>query len=134
MTQAEFDQALAAKRQREAALAASFATVPDEGMEALLREFLCCKYFLEPEELTTDDLVALGDASTAKMAGFRRAGIAFQEKSAGCTTASSGVIKKVLLAMAVGKLIGHKLDPDAVAETETVAQLAALIVKTRRGG
>ncbi len=132
MTQAEFDHALAAKRQKEEAIASSFATAPDAEIEALLRDFLCCKYFLEPEDLNTDNLVALGDMSTAKMAGFQKAGIVFQEKSAGCTTASSGVIKKVLLAMAVGKLIGQKLNPDAVAEAETIAQLAALIVETRK--
>ncbi|MCD8144160.1 MAG: hypothetical protein LUD79_02275 [Oscillospiraceae bacterium] len=132
MTQAEFDRALAAKRQKEEAIASSFATAPDAEIEALLRDFLCCKYFLKPEDLNTDNLVALGDMSTAKMAGFQKAGIVFQEKSAGCTTASSGVIKKVLLAMAVGKLIGQKLNPDAVAEAETIAQLAALIVETRK--
>ncbi|MCD8116632.1 MAG: hypothetical protein LUE21_05885 [Oscillospiraceae bacterium] len=132
MTQGEFDRALSAKRQKEEAIASSFSTASDAEIEALLRDFLCCKYFLEPNELNTDNLVVLGDTSTAKMAGFQKAGIVFQEKSAGCTTASSGLIKKVLLAMAVGKLIGAKLDPDAVAEADTIPQLAAVIVQTRK--
>ncbi len=132
MTQEEFDRALTEKRAREEALAASFAVVPDSEIEALLREFIACKYFLLPEDLKRNDLIALGNLSTARMAGYQQAGIQFREKSAGCTTASSGVIKKVLLAIAIGKLIGKKLDPDAVAQVETVPQMAELIVQTRR--
>lgn len=94
MTQEEFDRALTEKRAREEALAASFAVVPDSEIEALLREFIACKYFLLPEDLKRNDLIALGNLSTARMAGYQQAGIQFREKSAGCTTASSGVIKK----------------------------------------
>ncbi len=77
----------------EVDLASSFVTAPDVEIEALLWDFLCCKYFLDPEDLNTDNLVALGDMSTAKMAGFQKAGIVFQEKSAGCTIASPRVLQ-----------------------------------------
>ena len=74
-----------------------------------LLEFLCCKYLLHPEEIRSENLIQLGEQSTAKIAGIQSSGIEFREKSAGCTTASSGVIKKILLAMAVGKCIGVKV-------------------------
>ena len=131
MTQEEFNRRLEEKRAREAEIASSFAAAPDGKIETLLREFLACKYLLDPEDLDTDDLVALGEKSTAKIAGFQKAGLEFKEKSAGCTTASSGVIKKVLLAMAVGKLIEKKLDPDVVAEATTISDLTELIIQTR---
>ena len=42
------------------------------------------------------------------------------------------MIERDKIAMAVGKCIGVKLDPDQVAAAETVSQLADLIIKTRR--
>lgn len=132
MTQQEFDDLLAAKKEKEAVLAASFSQVEDTQIDQILREFICCKYFLEPEEMATEDLVALGNYSTAKMAGLKDSGISFKEKSAGCTTAPSGVIKKVLLAMAIGRLIGVKLNPDHVADVTTISQMRDLIIETRK--
>ena len=133
MTQETFNRMLEEKRQREGDITSALPSAPDDQIEPLLRDFISCKYFLEPEEMDTNDLIVLGERSTAKMAGLKNAGIEFKEKSAGCTTASSGIIKKVLLAMAVGKLIGAKLDPDAVAETETIGELASLVCRTRGG-
>ncbi len=134
MNQEEFGRRLAAKKAKEAEISASFATAPDDQILELLYEFIACKYLLDPEDMSTDDLIALGERSTAKIAGFQKDGLEFREKSAGCTTASSGVIKKVLLAIAVGTCIGARLDPDRVAAAETVPQLAELIVHTRAGG
>ena len=134
MTHEEFNLRLENNKAKEAVIAASFANAPDDRILELLYEFISCKYFLEPENMTTDNIVRLGEISTAVLAGYQKAGLEFREKSAGCTTASSGVIKKVLLAMAIGKLIGAKLDPDAVAMVDTVSQLAELVIKTRKGG
>lgn len=131
MTQDEFNRILREKKTREEAIASSLANVPDQEIEHLLREYISCKYLLPVEEMTDDDLIRLGEKSTAYIAGILKQGIEFREKSAGCTTASSGVIKKSLLAIRLGQLIGKKLDPDAIAMTETVPQLAELIIRTR---
>ena len=132
MTQAEFEDALEKNHRRIAEITKAIPTATDAEIEPLLTEFLCCKYFLEPEELTTDKLLALGEYSTAKMAGYANQGIKFVEKSAGCTTASSGTIKKILLAMAIGKIMGIQLEPNAVARVDTISQLAALIIAGRK--
>ncbi len=132
MTREEFLRALEEKRCKEAELTSALAAASDAQMEPLLRQYLCCKYFLRPEELTTDNLIALGEKSTAKVAGLQRSGLDFPEKSAGCTTASSGVIKKTLLALALGRILGLTLDPDEAAEADTIGDLADLAVKTRK--
>ena len=75
MTQAEFNQALAEKKAREEAIASSFAGAPDEEIPGLLLEFLCCKYLLHPEEIRSENLIQLGEQSTAKIAGIQNSGI-----------------------------------------------------------
>ncbi len=132
MTQEEFNLRLEENKRKEAAIAASLPLAGDDEIPELLQEFIACKYFLDPEDFTTEELLPLGEKSTAKMAGFQKKGIQFKEKSAGCTTASSGIIKKILLAMAIGKIIGIKLNPDDVAEAETISQLAEMIIKARK--
>lgn len=134
MTQEEFEQGLARRKARAEEVAAALTGAPAARMEGLLREYIACRYFLDAEEMTTDRLVDLGEQSTAKMAGWKRAGLQFAETSAGCTAASSGVIKKMLLAIALGRIIGISLDPDAVAAADTIGQLAALAAATRDKG
>ena len=79
MTQAEFNQALAEKKAREEAIASSLAGAPDEEIPGLLLEFLCCKYLLHPEEIRSENLIQLGEQSTAKIAGIQSSGIEFRE-------------------------------------------------------
>ena len=58
MTQAEFEDALEKNHRRIVEITKAIPTATDAEIEPLLTEFLCCKYFLEPEELTTDNLLA----------------------------------------------------------------------------
>ena len=131
MTQQEFTAALAENRTRAKEIAAALPRASDEETEALVREFISCKYFLTDEEMVTDDLIQLGDRSTEKLADLQKGGLRYADKNAGCTTAGSSTIKKVLLAMALGKAVGRKLDADAVACAETIPQLSALLLQTR---
>ena len=131
MTQQEFTAALARNRARAEDIAAALPTAPDEDMEALIRGFISCKYFLTTKEMDTDDLIRLGDRSTEKLADLQKGGLRYADKNAGCTTAGSSTIKKVLLAMALGKAIGAKLNADDVAYAETIPQLARLVVRVR---
>ena len=131
MTQQEFTAALAENRTRAEEIAAALPGASDEETEALVREFISCKYFLTAEEMVTDDLIRLGDRSTEKLADLQKGGLRYADKNAGCTTAGSSTIKKVLLAMALGKAVGRKLDADAVACAETIPQLSALLLQAR---
>lgn len=131
MTQQEFTAALAENRTRAEEIAAALPRASDEETEALVREFISCKYFLTDVEMVTDDLIQLGDRSTEKLADLQNGGLRYADKNAGCTTAGSSTIKKVLLAMALGKAIGTKLNADDVAYAETIPQLARLVIRVR---
>lgn len=133
MTQQEFNAWLEQNRARTEAIASTLPTAPDCEVAALVREFISCKYFLSDEEMDTENLIQLGDKSTEKMANLKKGGLEYADKNAGCTTAGSSTIKKVLLAMALGKIIGHRLNADAVAYAETIPQLVQLIIDTRKG-
>ena len=133
MTQQEFNAWLEQNRARTEAIASALPTAPDSEVATLVREFISCKYFLSDEEMDTENLIQLGDKSTEKMENLKKGGLEYADKNAGCTTAGSSTIKKVLLAMALGKIIGHRLNADAVAYAETIPQLVQLIIDTRKG-
>lgn len=131
MTQQEFIALLEENRARAEAIASALPGAPAEQLEQLVREYIGCKYFLTEAEMDTDDLIRLGDRSSEKLANLQKGGLRYADKNAGCTTAGSSTIKKVLLAMALGKAIGRKLDADKVAYAETISQLARLLDETR---
>lgn len=127
MTQKEFDKALENSKIEAEAIVSALSVAAPNDMEPLVRRFIACKYFLTPEEMTTDQLLPLGEYSTAKLIGLRNKGLQFAEKNSGCTSASSGVIKKVLLVMALGRIFGITLDPDKVSMVDTIPQLVKLL-------
>lgn len=133
MTQQEFTAQLAQNKARAKEISDALPAAPEASLPELIREFIACKYFLAPEEMTTDHLLQLGDLSTEKMANLKKGGLQYADKNAGCTTAGSSTIKKVLLAMALGKAIHRHLDADSVAYAETVPQLVQIISDARRG-
>ncbi len=127
MTLAEFASQLRANQARAAALAGEMAAAPDGRREALLREYVRCKFFLPDDAPDSDDLFALADAGTARLAGLRRDGLELPDKSAGCTSVASSVTKKALLVLALGRALGVRFDPDEAAAATTVPALSALI-------
>ncbi len=133
MTQQEFILQLTQSKVRAKEISDILPTAPEDSLTELVREFIACKYFLAPEEMITDNLLQLGDLSTEKMANLKKGGLQYADKNAGCTTAGSSTIKKVLLAMALGKAIHRHLDADSVAYAETIPQLAQIISEARRG-
>lgn len=133
MTQQEFTVQLVQNKARANEISNALSTAPEDSLPDLIREFIACKYFLTPQEMTTDHLLQLGDMSTEKMANLKKGGLQYADKNAGCTTAGSSTIKKVLLAMALGKAIHRHLNADSVAYAETIPQLAQIISDARRG-
>ncbi len=133
MTQEKFTRLLAQNRARADAIASALASASPDALCPMLREYIGCRYFLTQEEMTTDDLIALGDLSTEKLARLQRGGLQYADKNAGCTTAGSSTIKKVLLAMSLGKAIGMSLDADDVAYARTISDLAVLVQRALSG-
>ena len=129
MTLEEYEHKLFLSKQRAESIASALAICEEQEREALLREYIGCKYFLTSDEMITDDLLKLGDISTEKLAELRRGGLELHDKSVGCTSVASSVTKKALLVLSLGKAIGVKFDPDQAAEAATVPLLAALAAK-----
>lgn len=131
MTQAEFNQSISEMKHRADEIALAIPSAGEEDLVPLVWEYVRCKYLLTPEEMTTDNLSVLGRISTEKLIGIRNSGIEYKDKAAGCTSASSDVIKKILLAMALGRILETKLNPDDVANVVTINDLVELLLQTK---
>ena len=129
MTLEEFTHRLDENRSNaEVHAAESLREGPDSQYLALhLREYVRCKFFLEPEDMTTEDILLLGNRGTERLANLRRSGLDFRDTSAGCTSVASAVTKKALLILSLGKALGVSFDPDQVAEAATLSDIASLL-------
>lgn len=132
MTAEEYKCRVADNKRRSEFCAEAMLSADEESIYPLLREFIACRYFLDESDMTSDDLIALGNRSTEKLAGLRRGGLETADRSVGCTSAPSAVTKKALLILTLGRLLDIRFDPNEAANASTVAELAALIVQNRR--
>lgn len=121
-------------RQRENQIQAeayAAAVRENAGDVGLVREnlagYIRCKFFLEPADMTGDDIRVLSDAGTEKLASLRRGGLEFADKASGCTSAASSVIKKALLMLSLGRTLKLTFDPDVTAGIDTISELAELV-------
>lgn len=133
MTSEEYKAKTSENKHRSALYAELILSASDEDdLYLLLRGFIGCRYFLDPPEMTSDDLLQLGDLSTEKLAGLRRGGLEFEDRSVGCTSVASSMAKKALLVLTLGKTLHIDIDPDDAASAATVKQLAGLIQRELR--
>lgn len=132
MTAEEYKCRVADNKRRSEFYAEVMLSADAEDIYPLLRDFIACRYFLDESEMTSDDLVVLGERSTEKLARLRRGGLETADRSVGCTSAPSAVTKKALLVLTLGRLLNIRFDPSEAAAAATVAQLAELIVQNRR--
>jgi len=136
MTTEEFTIRLQENQEKAKAHIIAILTGPQdfETVYLHLRAYVACKYFLEGAEMETDNLIKLGDISTEKLAELRRGGLEYADKSVGCTSVASSVTKKILLVLSLRKFLTDvTFDPDTVAETATVSDLAQLILQKLKG-
>lgn len=90
----------------------------------LVEEFVRCKFFLTPEECTTDNLLDLAEISVEKLLRVSDRSVRLAQGSTTCTNQSSTDIKKVLLSLTLQRALGVKFTPEESAELETVTQLS----------
>lgn len=132
MTAEEYTRRVADNKRRSEFYTEVMMSADAEDIYPLLRDFIACRYFLDDADMTSDNLVVLGNRSTEKLAELRRGGLETADRSVGCTSAPSAVTKKALLILTLGRLLHIKFDPDEAAEAATIAQLAALINQNLR--
>lgn len=106
------------------------ATETDE-FTRLVGEFVRCKFFLEPDECTTDNILELANISVEKLLRVNDRSVKLAQGSNTCTNQSSTDIKKVLLSLTLQRALAVKLTPDESANLETIEQLADALYARR---
>lgn len=96
-------------------------------VHSLLLRYISIRYFLDEDEMRTDDLYELAEISVAKTMAIKREKLADIDIPGTCTGASSATSKKILLLMALRRDLVLSLDPERAADLKTVDQLAAYI-------
>lgn len=96
----------------------------EDEFSCLIAEFVRCKFFLEPDECTTDNLLELAEISVEKLLRVNDRSVKLAQGSNTCTNQSSTDIKKVLLSLTLQRALGVKFTPEESANLETVDQLA----------
>lgn len=136
MTLEEFNARQRENQALAAAHAAAILACPEDLAQVRehLKGYVGCKYFLLPQEMESENLIALGNAGTEKLANLRKGGLDFVDKSVGCTSVASSVTKKALLVLSLGKALGLRFDPDEIAGTGDISALALLIQRMLTGG
>lgn len=93
-------------------------------IQSLLFHYISIRFFLEPEELLTDDLYGLAEIAVAKTLAIKREKLAEIDIPGTCTGASSATSKKILLLLALRRDLGIDLTPEQAVKLQTVNQLA----------
>ena len=124
----------AASGEQIPALLEALPSVTAEGVLPILRAYILDRYMLPPEEGESDELLALAEASLRRYVRLVREGAVEKDPSRQCSTASSVIVKKVLLMKAIQRDFGVCFTPAQSAELTTVSALAAEIAAQRGAG
>lgn len=122
---------------QSAALPARLAQLPEltaEALRPILLDYIRERFLLRPEDCGSDELMELSEASLRRYIQLFRAGAIDRDSASQCSTASSTVVKKVLLMKAVQDDFGVRFTPAQSAGLTTVTALAREIVRQKRGG
>lgn len=95
-----------------------------EQMLAFIRRYISIRYFLDEDEMCTNNLYELAETAVAKTLSIKREKLADIDIPGTCTGASSAISKKTLLLMAFRRDLGIDLDPEQAANIQTTDQLA----------
>lgn len=123
--------------QQSAALPARLAQLPEltvENLYPILLDYIRERFLLRAEDCGSDELMELSEASLRRYIQLYRAGLIDKKSASQCSTASSAVVKKVLLMKAVQDDFGVRFTPAQSAAITTVTALAQEIVRQKKGG
>lgn len=122
--------------QQSAALPARLAQLPElteKTLYPILLDYIRERFLLRAEDCGSDELIELAEASLRRYIQLRRAGLIDKKPASQCSTASSTVVKKVLLMKAVQDDFGVRFTPAQSAGISTVTALAQEIVRQKKG-
>lgn len=102
-------------------------------MRALILRYISIRYFLDEDELHTDNLYGLAEAAVAKTLAIKREKLADVDIPGTCTGTSSAASKKILLLLALCRDLGIPPEPEQAVRMQTVDQLACYVELTLQG-
>lgn len=91
----------------------------------LIMSYIRIRYLLKEEDMASDSLNYLGEASLSRTLGKPIEEIRTSELDAKCENTSSSMTKKILLIIALNKALGIDIDADSTANIATVTELCA---------
>ena len=98
-----------------------------EEFRSLMPQYVGYRFFLEPEEMFTGNILALAEYSVEKLLSINDLSVSLSEGSQTCTNQKDTDIKKVLLSLTLQRALGVKFTPAESADLETVDDLACAL-------
>jgi len=102
-------------------------------LRPVLHNYILDRLALPPEEGDSDELLELSERSLRRYIRLVREGAVKKGPGNQCSTASSVVVKKVLLMKAIQTELSVRFTPAQAAALTTVTALAEEIVRQKRG-
>ena len=96
-------------------------------LRSLILRYIGIRFFLDENELLSENLYSLAEAAVAKTFSIKREGLAEIDIPGSCTGASSAASKKILLLLALCRDLGISTDPVEAFTLQTVDQLTHYI-------
>ena len=102
-----------------------------DAVRPILTDYIRERFLLEAEDVRSDNIMELSEAGLRRYIELFRAGKITKEKARQCSTASSVIVKKVLLMKAIQDDFGIRLTPARSAEITTITELVEEVVRQR---
>ena len=94
-----------------------------DGVRRAVSEYVRIRYLLEPEDMVSDALNYLGEASLSRGLGIPVEQVRKSELDSKCENTSSSMTKKILLVIALNKALGIDIDSTRTADIVTLSEL-----------
>ncbi len=94
-----------------------------EAFGELFLRYMCAKFLLEPEEITTDNFYEICQISAEKASKLPHGSIDAAESASKCGGATTAMNKKILFLLAVNREYGITLTADDSVQIDTFTQL-----------
>jgi len=99
----------------------------------LIRQYLYFKFMLPEGCCASDDILELAAASVELIAGLKKGGLKFEDRSGSCGAISSSVTKKILLLISLQKALSIQFSKEESPAILTITELTHSILQHMQG-
>lgn len=93
----------------------------------LMSDYVGYRFFLEPDEMFTGNILALAEFSVEKLLRINDLSVSLSEGSITCTNQKDTDIKKVLLSLTLQRALNVQFTPAESADLDTIDKLACAL-------